>query len=325
MKIKMDFGFTLGVARIALVAMLAGCSKTGGDNSAETPEKAEPQAKAGVTMDAETQARIGLKMETPAAMQWQPQLHAVGQVVDPFALTAAVADYGTTQAAAVATASELERMQILAGQSNASPRALEAAQAAAAHDLLALQSARAKFTADWGTRLAAQTNLIEFATALQTGDMALVKLALPAGTFPQSLPAPAAVCFFNNATNVIAAEFADDLGIDPATQVQTLLFSVNKKLPPRIAVTAELRISGEPVSGVMVPASAVLRHEGNGWVYVQTATNQFVRTEIPLDRQTDDGWFVSGNLAATNSIVVTGAQTVLSAELGGGFTTGERD
>jgi hypothetical protein len=51
-----------------------------------------------------------------------------------------------------------------------------------------------------------------------------------------------------------------------------------------------------------------------------------VRVEIPLDRLTDSGWFVSEYLSATNRIVVTGAQTVLSAELsGGGFNTGERD
>jgi len=59
---------------------------------------------------------------------------------------------------------------------------------------------------------------------------------------------------------------------------------------------------------------------------VQSESNQFVRVEIPLDRLTAGGWFVAGNLSATNRIVVTGAQTVLSAELSGsGFNTGQRD
>jgi hypothetical protein len=101
---------------------------------------------------------------------------------------------------------------------------------------------------------------------------------------------------------------------------------VNKKLPPGAAVAGFLKTSGEPVGGVAVPFSAVVRHEGKGWIYVQTETNQFVRTEIPLDRLMNDGWFVSENLSATNHIVVTGAQTVLSAELSGGeFNTGTRD
>jgi hypothetical protein len=70
----------------------------------------------------------------------------------------------------------------------------------------------------------------------------------------------------------------------------------------------------------------VLRYEGKGWIYVQTGTNQFARTEIPLDRLMENGWFVAGGLTATNRIVVVGAETVLSAELsGGGFSTGDRD
>jgi multidrug efflux pump subunit AcrA (membrane-fusion protein) len=108
--------------------------------------------------------------------------------------------------------------------------------------------------------------------------------------------------------------------------VQTLLYVVQRKLPPDLAVTARLLLPGEPVNGLQVPAAAVLRYQGLGWVYVQTDTNQFVRVVIPLDRPWGAGWFVGDNLAATNRIVVTGAQSVLSAELsGGGFTTGERD
>ncbi|MDR3377707.1 MAG: hypothetical protein P4M10_03405, partial [Verrucomicrobiae bacterium] len=81
-----------------------------------------------------------------------------------------------------------------------------------------------------------------------------------------------------------------------------------------------------PVRGVVVPAGAVLRHQGLGWVYVQTDTNQFRHVEIPLDRLAAGGWFTAENLSATNHIVVTGAQTVLSAELSGsGFNTGQRD
>jgi len=77
---------------------------------------------------------------------------------------------------------------------------------------------------------------------------------------------------------------------------------------------------------VIVPPDAVLRYEGKGWIYVQTADNQFLRTEIPLDRLTDNGWFVSGDLTATNRVVISGAQTVLSAEMSGGeFNTGTRD
>ena len=308
---------------LAAIFLVAGCSKPIAQKPADAAEKTE--AKPGLTIDAETQERLGLKIESPAAAQWQPQLRATGRVVDPLVFTAAAADYETARAAAVASGSELERTQKLAEQSNASPRALEAARAAAARDALAFKSARAKFTGDWGVHLAAQTNLTAVAEKLQTDDTALVKLSLPVGVFPNPLPPAATIYFFNDETTSIAAELADDLRIDPATQMQTLLFSVNKKLPPGAAVTGFLKTSGEPVGGVVVPAGAVLRHEGQGWIYVQTETNQFVRTEIPLDRLMENGWFVTEDLSATNRIVVTGAQTILSGELNGGFAPGKHD
>ena len=120
--------------------------------------------------------------------------------------------------------------------------------------------------------------------------------------------------------------------MDPATQVQTLLFTVKQKLPPDAALVAnladlaDLAADRAPVNGVVVPAEAILRQAGRGWVYVQTEANRFRRVAIPLDRLTAGGWFVAQDLSATNLIVVRGAQSVLSAELGaGGFTTGERD
>ena len=159
--------------------------------------------------------------------------------------TAAAADYETARAATLASQSELERTQKLAAQDNASPRVVEAAQAAAAKDALALKSAKAKFTAEWGLHLAAQTNVTAFAEKLQTDDTALVKLSLPVGTYLNPPPATATIFIFNRETNSVAADFADDLGIEPTTQVQTLLFAVSKKLPPSISVTAALKISAQ--------------------------------------------------------------------------------
>ena len=305
---------------VSLAAGLAGCSKPAAETPPAAPEKA------GVTVDAETQERIGLKIESPAAMQWQPVVRATGRVADPMTFAAAAADYEAARAAASASQSELDRTQKLAAQDNASARVLEAAQAASARDTLAFKTSQAKFAAGWGAHLAAQTNLSAYAEKFMTDGKSLVKLSLPAGAFLNPPPPVATILALNNETNVVAAELADDMVIDPATQVQTLLYAADEKLPPNIAVTGLLKVAGDPVDGVVVPVGAVLRHEGRGWAYVQTETNQFVRVEIPLDRLTDGGWFVSENLSMTNRIVTVGAQTVLSAELsGGGFNTGQRD
>lgn len=310
---------------LLFAAGLAGCSKPGGDPDDAPPAKAGAPDKPGVMIDAATQEHLGLKIESPAPLMFQPQLTTAGRVADPLVFAAEAADYEAARAAATASQSELDRTQKLAAQDNASPRMLEAAQAAAAHDTLALKSAQARFAADWGVQTAARTDLSGFADKLQAGDVSLVKLSLPVGTVLNPPPPTAVILIFNTETNSAPAELADDLQIDPATQVQTLLYGVDQKLPPNIAVTGLLKIAGDPASGVVVPAGAVLRHDGKGWVYVQSDTNQFVRVEVPLDHLTDRGWFMSANLSATNHIITAGAEAVLSAELGGGFNTGTRD
>jgi len=323
-------------AAIAFVVMLPGCSKGGGDaddkapkdRAAGGPDKAAAAEteKAGVTLDAETQERIGLKTETPVAAQWTPGVPVTGRVVNPFTFISAVTDYETARSASAATQVELERTKKLAAQENASPRVLEAAQTSAIHDTLAVQAAQAKFAGDWGTKLAAETNLAAYAEQIQNGSRSLVKVTLPAGTFPDPLPQTATLSLLGHETNVVEAEFADNLFVDPATQTQMLLFTTRQKLPPEVAVEGRLNLPGEPVNGVVIPFAAVLRYQGGGWAYIRTATNQFQRVQVPTDRLLKNGWFVSQTISATNQIVVVGAQSVLSAEMSnGGFGTGERD
>ena len=325
MKPGKNFIFPLAV--IFSIAVLAGCSKSGGDKPADAPEKAEVQNKAGVTIDAATQERIGLKVETPAATQWQPEAKSYGRVIDPATLTAAVSDLESARAAAEVSGKEFERQKTLAAQNNASARTLETAKASSTHDGLAFESALAKFKLDWGSALAEGANRQTTLSKIINGTAALVRVDLPAGETLPSPPASARIVALTDETKFVTAAFvgATD-GVNPQTQSQSFFFLVKgQPLTPGAAVTGYLRISGDAVGGVVVPASAILRHEGKGWVYVQTETNQFVRVEVPLDRLVDRGWFVKDNLSATNRIVVSGAQTVLSAELGGGFNTGTRD
>jgi hypothetical protein len=315
---------------LGMALALTGCSK--GPDADDKPKasadagtnSADADAgKGGVTVDAETQGRFGLKIATPAAAQWQPQMHAVGWVVDTPALVADASDYAAAQAAAGASQNDLERTRKLAEENNASTRALETAQAAAAHDVMALKALQAKFRVTWGAQLAGATNLVDMVEAMATNGTTLVKVTLPAGMAVPSPIGRATVQLLADDAALVPAAFTDDLGIDPATQQETLLFTAEKPLPPRAAVTVTLETGGTALSGVEVPAEAVLRHEGKGWVYEQTGTNQFQRVEVPLDRQTANGWFMAEGLTTTNQIVVTGGQTILSTELSGSIPAGD--
>ncbi|HEY2329159.1 MAG TPA: hypothetical protein VGI63_05040 [Verrucomicrobiae bacterium] len=309
------------------VVVLAGCSKSGGDEKSGAADKTKPQNKAGVTIDAETQKRIGLKTEVPVTTQWQPEIKGFGMVIDPATLTAAVADLESARAAAEVSGKELERQKNLAAQDNASARTLGTAMAEATHDRLAFESALAKFKQNWGWTLAEGGGREKVQAEVVNGNAGLVRIDLPAGQMLSSAPASARIVSLMDEAKSVNGEFynATD-GVNPQTQSQSFFFLVKgHSLAPGAAVTGYLKISGAATGGVIVPASAVLRHEGKAWIYVQTGTNDFSRQEIATDRAADGGFF-STDFSPTNRIVVTGAQTVLSAEMGGGnFNSGQRD
>ena len=87
------------------------------------------------------------------------------------------------------------------------------------------------------------------------------------------------------------------------------------ELRPNMAVTGFLKLRGELLQGVVVPRSAVVRHEQRVWVYVQTDQATFARKQIGLNHPTDGGWFIAEGLSPSDRIVVSGAQILLSEEL----------
>ncbi len=301
----------------------------GGDTApGDPPVKRNADGETVVTITTETQQRIKLEFAHPAGAQWQPVARGYGRVIDPTPLLTAVTDLATARINAEASTRELARLQTLAAQNNASTRALEAAQLAAEHDHLASTTARAKFAGDWGPTLAGRTDLAELVQTLADRKESLVRLTLPAGENLTEPPVSAALTVFPDESHLLPAELLESgLGVDPQNEGQIFLLLVkDRALPLGASVTGRLNRTGQPLDGLEIPAAAVLRHEGQGWVYVQTTAEAFTRRCIPLDRLTANGWFITNGLTATNVLVTTGAQTVLSTELsGGGFNTGTRD
>jgi hypothetical protein len=328
---------------------LSGCSKSEADKAGEASDKAPEKAsekteaapQAGVTLDAETQERIGLKTDTPAPAQWQPEMKVYGQVLDPAPLFELVMELDRAEIALDGSRRELERANQLKAGTNISARAFQDAETAHAQDLAAAEAVRFKIQTGWGRKIADLVGPLEppVGTARQHDPFleklrdhtALIRADLPAGTRLENQSQTARIISLANKTAPVAAACFDLLpALDPQSQQQGVLFTADQPADSRLAwgeaVTAFIQLPGEPVSGVVVPVGAVLRYEGAGWVYVQSDTNQFLRAAVPLDRLLDGGWFVADTLSATNHIVVRGAQSLLSAELsGGGFSTGQRD
>jgi hypothetical protein len=241
-------------------------------------------------------------------------------------LAALMADVATAEAAYSVSSNELVRMKTLDSQGNASARALQAAESTALHDQLTAKAARDKLALSWGTELADRAKSSEFVESLTSMKSALVRVDMPAGEVLAAEPASARVVRLSG-ESADAAFVCPVSSVDPQVQGRGYIFELSANaLRPLAgeAVTAYLKVPGEPVNGVIVPREAVVRTEGKGWVYVFNENGEsFTRREIPLDHPTDGGWFVANGLNAGQHIVVTGAQTILSTELSGaGFTSG---
>jgi len=323
------FGFIIFV----VVALAGGLVSTGtrcfaADEKAPSADKKPAEEDEGpkITHDAkgnavikmsdEAQGDMGIKVEKPVATEINPELTAYGRVLDPAPLVSFASDLAVAQATYVASSNELTRLQTLQGQGNASARALQAAEATAARDQLAVKAARDKFKLAWGN-IGEQQNLAGLLQALTSLDAIIVRLDLPAGQTVQFEPTTARLVSL--AGKETEARFLGRAAmVDPQLQGLGFLFLVqpNKtRLMPGQALTGFIKVPGEPMAGIAVPRASVVRAEGAGWVYVMNSDGEsFTRTRIPLDRVTGAGWFVTNGITATNYLVTTGAQQLLSTE-----------
>lgn len=290
----------------------------------EKPVVAKSRVKLGsngeatVTLDGQTQKRIALKVESVTPARISPELKGYGRILDPTPLATLTTELASAQAALAASQKEFERLKLLNEEKNASDRALQTAEAAARRDQILVESVHTRLVLAWGKAIAERADLPAFLRSLTSLESAVVRIDLPAGEVTKASPASARVVVAAAEETSLTAEFLGPVtATDTQTQGQGFLFLV-KAVPPRLApgtaVAGYLRLPGEPQNGFIVPDSSVVRQAAQGWIYVQTGDDTFMRRKIPLDHPTEDGWFTQEGVAANERVVVSGAQALLSEE-----------
>ncbi len=273
-----------------------------------------------IKLDQDTQTRMGLKVEPLAAAQMSPEVKGYGRVLDPAPLAALVTEAASAQAALEASTKEFERLKGLYSQNqNASARALETAEAAMKHDQISLSSVQSRLLLGWGQAIASQADLAAFVHSLAAQETALVRVDLPLGERLSAPPIGGRIAPLGAPEHLSDAQYLGPApSADPQMQSRGVQFLVKvDPPPPGTAVLAWLTIPGQPQSGVLVPRSALLRHESRTFVYLQTAGDTFERKAVTLGRPADDGWFVGEGFQPPDKVVVVGAQELLSEELKG--------
>jgi hypothetical protein len=324
-------GLALGAAGVVILLQYPGLQdllkhpQTQGEPGAEEPAEEsflqqDAQGKTIVRLDPDTQTRMGLKVASLAAAEAPAEVKGWGRVLDPAPLAALLTEAASARVALQASTREFERLKVLYSQDhNASARALEAAEATLTRDRIQLESAQARLLLGWGKAVAAREDLAELVHSLVAQEQALVRVDLPLGESPKTAPAGGRLAPVAAPDHPIPAQI---LGPAPAAdaQLQTdgfLLLARTDGLVPGTVLAAWLTLAGPQRSGVLVPRNAVLRHEGETFVYRQTGADTFQRRAVTLEHPSGTGWFVAAGLQPQENVVVVGAQQLLSEELKG--------
>lgn len=259
-----------------------------------------------------------------------PELRALGQVLDPSPLVIIDSDLSAAEASLLASQAEFERTRSLG--EHTSRKALENAQALFRVDEIKVGALRHQARLQWGALLPLDKRS-DFIESIVNGDQAIVRVELLVGDAVPGKPSSATLFLAGRETGPIAVQaIYPALSSNALTQGQGyLLLAANtgRPLVPGVAVTARLAFGGKPRNGYLLPRSAILRHDGRAWVFIQDETpNEFVRMAVAIDTPDESGWFVpaeAGGLNGDELIVISSPQLLLSEEMKQAGGTGEED
>ena len=286
---------------------------------ASAPSKHDVSGEAIVRLEEATQQLVGLKVETLTSAQLPREVKGYGRVIDSTPLAGLVNELTSAQAVFAASSNDYARLKTLSAQNNASVRALQAAEAASVRDQAQYESARLKLLSSWGSAVTRQEDLATFIRSLSSLESVLVRIDLPAGEWLKVPPLAARMSSLRDElTFAVADFFAPVPTTDPQAQSQGFFFLVKTNslhFVPEMAVTAYLQMTGEPLTGVLVPESAIVRYQEKSWLYVQTDSTTFTRKQAALKNPGPNGWLITEGVEPNARLVIGGAQILLSEEL----------
>lgn len=153
-------------------------------------------------------------------------------------------------------------------------------------------------------------------------DRLLARVALPAGERVPAEVAAVRIVPVGGESRPLQGTLIAVAAADAPLFGETLLLGVDcsgARLRPGIPVTAYLARPGPPRKGVVLPRSAIVRHQGKLWAYLQSGAERFARRELEGARPVENGWFVGDGFKPGEQVVVEGAQILLSEELKAGI------
>lgn len=271
----------------------------------------------------------GIAVAQMRAHTYHKQNRAYGTVIDPQGLSDMHNSYASAEA----------QLQINQAKLHQSALTFERAQhllEVQAESVANRDAAEASYRVDQATVVAAQTQLETLASTTQQDWGTVLGQAIIKGTLIFRRLAdqqdvlvqatfPPGVMFTNPPRNALASwgnghrvklEF---LSSAPKTDIHIQGASLFYLAPGNVGLLPNMNVnilmpSDKVVTGVGVPPSAIVWNQGEAWIYVRIDPTHFVRRPIASDLSEPDGNSIATGLRDGTSVVVRGAQTLLSQE-----------
>jgi hypothetical protein len=304
-----------GAAKDATQAKGGGEAKGAEGSGEEHP--GEPHT---VKLESAEQAHLGVVVSKLAAAPPPSGTTTIARVLDPGPLLTLDGELASAIAAQNASRAEAERTRKLFSEDRtASARAVETANAQAQADQERVESARRRLTLEWGDGIMSMTP--EKRTAL-LNDLAsvraeLVRVELPVGAMTPKTGSHLELHVAADSKPIDATVLGLLPAADPRLQTSGVLAELrgaDANLPIGRMLTATIPAQSNATPGVLVPRGALLRDDSKVWVYVQTATESFIRREVVGYVPEPDGWFVREGFAPGERVVSTGADVLHAVE-----------
>ena len=328
----------IGVATVIAVGGAFGLRALGTERSGEKDREAVAAPVQTTTTEGQTRVLVppaaqqagALETRVLAAASVRQEVQAMANVIalQPLidqrrSVITATLDARRAGLAAAAADLEARRLGLLNADGKlVSDRALEVARTAAATEAANVATARsqvalatASLTSQFGPVIAGW--LIRGAAPLDrlvSGRIVLLQIAPISAKAVGARPADVELQL-PDGSRIRATIISAAAQADPKFQTQSYYATApaDPALVPGAAIAAVLP-SGEITRGVAVPEAAIVRADGQAYVYVAIATDQFARRAVVTDTPIAEGWLVRSGLAPGTRVVVRGAQLLLSQE-----------
>lgn len=291
-------------------------AKAGADKDED--ERGE-KGKEAITLTPEQLDKLGVTTQPAQTTAYREETTGYGVVLEHQLIAQAVAEQQSAQVSAHFSAAALERVRRLHDTPGAMSADLEqTAEQKSAVDSAALTLSTEKLSSIWGIKPPWGEDIHDSRVpALAHGDLQLLKVTFPLGTIA-TLPAELHGGRIGGSLTEASARLHP---VWPAPADATIPGRSYFTVMPAGAFAEGERLqawapTGEPVSGVLIPAAAVVLNAGKFWCYVQGQSGAFTHAEVDTSKPTAGGYVVTEGVKAGDKIAVTGAAELLAKETG---------